>query len=84
MRRPTARLGSPSRARAGGNGHRATPLGARSEGSRLVEAAEEPTPRPAPAPTRASPLVLLVEDHDDNRAMYRCYLEWEGFRRRSS
>jgi CheY-like chemotaxis protein len=23
---------------------------------------------------------LLVEDHDDNRAMYRRYLEWKGFR----
>jgi two-component system cell cycle response regulator DivK len=30
---------------------------------------------------RSSPeLVLLVEDDEDNRAMYRCYLEWEGFR----
>jgi CheY-like chemotaxis protein len=26
------------------------------------------------------PLVLLVDDDDDNRVMYRKYLEWDGFR----
>jgi two-component system cell cycle response regulator DivK len=37
----------------------------------------------APAPSSVHPapppLVLLVEDNEDNRAMYRHYLEWEGF-----
>jgi CheY-like chemotaxis protein len=36
-------------------------------------------PRNPALPTKA-PLVELVDDNDDNRAMYRQYLEWEGFR----
>jgi CheY-like chemotaxis protein len=38
------------------------------------------TPTLAPASHPTSELVLLVEDNDDNRAMYGRYLEWEGFR----
>ena len=37
-------------------------------------------PPPTPAVLPPAPLVLLVEDDHDNRAMYRQYLEWEGFR----
>jgi two-component system, cell cycle response regulator DivK len=37
------------------------------------------TPAPSSVHPSPSPLVLLVEDNDDNRAMYRHYLEWEGF-----
>jgi two-component system cell cycle response regulator DivK len=37
------------------------------------------TPTPSSEHPGPSPLVLLVEDNEDNRAMYRHYLEWEGF-----
>jgi two-component system, cell cycle response regulator DivK len=36
-------------------------------------------PRDSSAGRRSTLLVLLVEDDEDNRAMYRLYLEWEGF-----
>ena len=35
---------------------------------------------PIPAHPSSAPLVSLVDDDHDNRAMYRKYLEWEGFR----
>lgn len=35
---------------------------------------------PTPAPPTSAPLVALVDDNDDNRAIYRQYLEWIGFR----
>jgi two-component system cell cycle response regulator DivK len=35
---------------------------------------------PTPAGPPSVPLVALVDDNDDNRTMYRKYLEWKGFR----
>ena len=43
----------------------------------------EPAPAPAPEPARPSggpPLVLIVDDYDDNREMYSSYLEFAGMR----
>ena len=40
----------------------------------VMAALRDPSHRPE------APLVELVDDNDDNRAMYRQYLEWEGFR----
>jgi CheY-like chemotaxis protein len=42
----------------------------------------EPTPAAAaPAPARSGqPLVLIVDDYDDNREMYSSYLEFSGMR----
>ncbi|MGH7357653.1 MAG: response regulator [Candidatus Rokuibacteriota bacterium] len=34
---------------------------------------------PTPSPPSAAPIIGLVDDDADNRAMYRQYLEWEGF-----
>ena len=42
-----------------------------------------PAPAPAPEPVRQSggpPLVLIVDDYDDNREMYSSYLEFAGMR----
>ena len=33
-----------------------------------------------PAHPSEAPLILLVDDDSDNRAIYRQYLEWKGFR----
>ena len=38
------------------------------------------TALPNPGHLPSAPLVSLVDDDHDNRAMYRQYLEWEGFR----
>jgi CheY-like chemotaxis protein len=40
----------------------------------------EMTAMPTSAPPTSAPLVALVDDNDDNRAIYRQYLEWIGFR----
>ena len=39
----------------------------------------EPAPAARPA-TEAAPLVLIVDDYDDNREMYSSYLEFAGLR----
>ena len=40
-----------------------------------------PSPAPgAPAPSAGPPLVLVVDDYDDNREMYSSYLEFSGLR----
>ncbi|MDP9151704.1 MAG: response regulator [Myxococcota bacterium] len=37
-------------------------------------------PREAPEPSRRRPLVLLVDDFEDNRMMYAEYLSYSGYR----
>ena len=47
-------------------------------------APEEPAPAAAPEPPASDrsgpPLVLIVDDYDDNREMYSSYLEYSGMR----
>jgi two-component system cell cycle response regulator DivK len=46
---------------------------------RRSDAPEPADPRP-PDPDQARPLVLIVDDYDDNREMYSSYLEFAGLR----
>jgi len=48
--------------------------------SRSRRAVEASGAAPAPAPSGSAPLVLIVDDYDDNREMYSAYLEFAGLR----